>query len=554
MVHSLNARFMLWTTITVLLIVGANFLLDYYDQHLQARAELREKARLIVDQLLAAREFIARNQDSINFDSRGNFEFKHLNPAAVGRGIGEIFNETSNYTLKQTRLDSRARENAPDAFEIEGLRKFRENRSLTEYAREDIVEGKRVYRYMVPLQMHEACLQCHGKPKGEIDIAGYHKEGYELGDLGGAVSVTIPMNKFLASLRSTTFRHLGFFLILAASLLVAMRFLVGRLVVSPLGELETAAVRLGKGDMEVDISDFKGYGEVRKLAGQFQKMAEQLQGLYDSLEERVRHRTLELSAANLELQTQQEALEKANRELENANKLKSHFLAGMSHELRTPLTAIMAFSELLLGRIPPSHQSQKEDLEDIRQNGENLLGLIDNLLDMAKIEAGRYNLNIELVDPVDILFSVEKTMYPLAKKQELRFEVEIAKIPLIYCDAQKIRRVLLNIVGNAFKFTSPGGKVSILANTGKDNQLLINIKDTGIGIACKDQKVIFEPFRQVDDSDARKYKGTGLGLALSKELVEMHGGEIKVESELGKGSTFTILLPEKPERVLTEKG
>ncbi|KKM09550.1 histidine kinase [Clostridiales bacterium PH28_bin88] len=552
MEKGLNARFMFWTTIVVLLIVGINFLMDFREQRLQARAELKEKARVIIQQFMAMREFIACNQDRINYDSQGHFEFKHLNPAAVGRGVGQIFNQWTDYSLKQTRLYPRNAANAPNAFETDGLRRFVEDPSLREYAQEYITAtGKTVFCYMVPMNILESCLPCHGEPAGQLDIAGYPKEGYKLGDLGGALSVAIPMDNFTANLQSTTLRHLAFFVILATAILAAVSFLARRLVISPLGKLKAAAVRLGRGELGVDLTGLKSYGEVRDLARQLQEMARQLKELYENLEEKVEQRTLALREANRELQAQREALHRANEELAQASELKSRFLASMSHELRTPLTSIMALSDLLLERLPPNHGQHRADLEEIKKSGENLLELINNLLDLAKIEAGRHQLNLDLADPVDILIAVEKTTGPLAQKQGLTLEVKMEDVPLIYCDAEKIRRVLLNLVGNAIKFTPAGGQVKLLA-TGKPEtgEVIFQVKDNGIGIAPQDQQLIFEPFRQVDSSDSRKYRGTGLGLSLANELVEMHGGRISVDSEPGRGSTFTVSLPTDPRKLI----
>ncbi|MBO8169495.1 MAG: DUF3365 domain-containing protein [Thermoanaerobacteraceae bacterium] len=548
--HSLRIRFMFWTTVVVLIIVGGNFLLDYQEQKRQMEMELREKARVITHQFLAIREFMAHNQDRINYDSQGHFEFKHLNPAAVGRGVGKIFNERTNYSIKQTRLKPRIVENAPDRFEIAGLQKFREQPQLKEYWGQETKDGKRVYRYMVPLKIRESCLPCHGKPAGKLDIAGYPKEGYELGQLGGAVSVTLPMDSFLASLRANTFRHLGFFLILAAVILAAINFLMQRLVDQPLDKLRLAALKLGKGWMDLDMSDFRAYGEIHQLGEQFQDMARQLKEMYERLEEKVKERTTQLRLANEELKAQREILRKANRELEKANELKSQFLASMSHELRTPLTSIIAFSELMLSDLPEGHETQRENLQEIRDNGTNLLRMIDNLLDLAKIESGHYQINLEVMDLVDVVGSVERMVQPIARKKNVALNTVISDVPLIKADPDKVHRILLNLVGNAVKFTPPGGRVDVTVRyDGQQDEVVMEVADTGIGISKENQEIIFERFRQVDGSDSRKYKGTGLGLALAKELTDMHRGKITVDSQPGRGSIFTVRLPVNLESV-----
>ncbi|NLC76017.1 MAG: HAMP domain-containing histidine kinase, partial [Clostridia bacterium] len=255
--------------------------------------------------------------------------------------------------------------------------------------------------------------------------------------------------------------------------------------------------------------------------------------------------TQELTAANRELREKQLELEEANRKLSVLNKHKSQFLATMSHELRTPLTSIIAFAELLQQQLPPEDQINLQNVEEIRANGENLLVLINDLLDLAQIEAGRYQLRPETMDLVDVIDSVERVIAPLTRQKQIDFSTEFLKeVPLVKADPEKIRRAVLNLAGNAVKFTPEGGKVKISVDFDeKTEEILVSVTDTGIGIKKEDQAYIFERFRQVDGTDARRFRGSGLGLALTKELIEMHGGWVKVTSEINEGSTFTLGLP-----------
>lgn len=232
-------------------------------------------------------------------------------------------------------------------------------------------------------------------------------------------------------------------------------------------------------------------------------------------------------------------------ELEAASRHKSQFLAGVSHELRTPLNAIIGFSEVLLDpSLEVSEEKRSRFLTHILNSGKHLLGLINGILDLSKVEAGRLELEIEPAAISDVLDAAESTMRPLAAKRAIDLRVESdGGIPRIPMDAARIRQVVLNLVGNAIKFTPEGGEVWVRADT-VDERVRVEVGDTGPGIPIEDQERIFLEFEQARVGGAGgKPEGTGLGLALAKKFVEMHGGKIWVESKVGKGSRFFFTLP-----------
>jgi signal transduction histidine kinase len=233
-----------------------------------------------------------------------------------------------------------------------------------------------------------------------------------------------------------------------------------------------------------------------------------------------------------------------SRQLEIANKHKSEFLANMSHELRTPLNAIIGFSEVMLnGMAGPMSGEQKEFAGDIRDSGKHLLTLINDILDLSKIEAGRMELDVA---PFDLPMAMQNAMTLVqgrAERSGIRLETRIASGVTEYQgDERKFKQIVINLLSNAVKFTPEGGKVT-LAAARVNGAYSISVKDTGIGIAPGDQEKIFEEFKQVGSDYARKAEGTGLGLTLTRKLVELHGGTIIVESAPGSGSTFTFTLP-----------
>lgn len=537
--------FMFGTIIVIFVVMSVKFWWDYNERKNQAANELLEKAQVITQQQKAIWEFMIINQDRINYDSEGRFEFKHLNCSTVAMGVGVIFAEMTDYTIKPTNINYRNPLNAPDRFELAALNEFRKEPELKEYWAIDTAEGKEVFRYLSPLKIDESCISCHGEPKGDYDISGYRKEGYQLGDLGGAISLTMPMDIYLHNIRTSIISNAVFLLILVAVCIILIYLLVTRLVTSSLGELEKAVAQVGSGNLNIDLSGLKARGEIRRLSHHFQDMANQLKDLYSTLEQKVEKRTIELEKANEILKQHKIELEEANKKLLEVNKFKSEFLAIMSHELRTPLTSVIAFAEILSLEISPQEEKTRHFLEEIKSSSHILLGLINNILDLAKIEAGKSSLHIETIDLADVITSVEGVVLPLASKKSIKLSVEISpEIPLFKADPEKIRRMIENLVGNAIKFTGENGFVGIKAQYDQaNNEVIIKISDTGIGIKEEEQKYIFEKFTQSDTSISRKYGGTGLGLALAKEIIELHNGWIKVESVVDVGTTFTVGLP-----------
>jgi signal transduction histidine kinase len=233
-----------------------------------------------------------------------------------------------------------------------------------------------------------------------------------------------------------------------------------------------------------------------------------------------------------------------SRQIEAANRHKSEFLANMSHELRTPLNAIIGFSEVLQERLfGELNEKQAEYTDDILTSGRHLLSLINEILDLSKVEAGRMELEKAAFDLPLAIDNARTFVRERATKHGITLDVDIdERLGEFIGDERKIKQILLNLLSNAVKFTPEGGRIGINARQ-TNGAVEIAVSDTGIGIAPEDQPKIFEEFRQVGTDYAHKVEGTGLGLTLAKKFVELHGGKIRVESELGKGSKFTFTLP-----------
>lgn len=530
---------MIGVTTVLVAVLTLNLLWEIQQQKAQAFDDLHEQARTMATQIIAMREFMARVQDKINRDSQGHFEFKGLNPAAVGRGVGEIFAEMSDYRFKQTRLQVRNKTNQPDEFEMEVLQKFAADPSMLEYVGRTGEGSAATFRYMVPLKTEKSCLQCHGGPKGEIDIAGYAKEGLREGELAGALSISIPMERFEQRLAETTKRRAMTIVAFAGLSLVLIGFLTHQLVAHPISNLAAVARRIGRGQWQIEEEKMKRLRadrEMAELVEAMTTMSRQLQELYQGLELKVEERTAQLTEAN-------ERLVKAHGELARLIQNQSEFYTTMTHEFRTPLTAIIGFSQLLLNNTEQESlkEEQREYLFDILESAQRLLQIVNDLLDASRLEAGQLRLNLQPVDLGDVVREVRCSLLPLAKQKGIQVEISLPpELPLARADDLRLVQILMNLVGNAIKFTHQGGAVTVGA-TVQGDQVEVTVHDNGPGIDPADQQVIFELFRRA--SHAEQVGGSGLGLALVKRLVELHQGRIWVESQLGHGATFHFTLP-----------
>jgi signal transduction histidine kinase len=354
------------------------------------------------------------------------------------------------------------------------------------------------------------------------------EEGKKLQRTIGAVRLGLSMTRVDAQL-SSFLKWRGFSLVLFLCLSALAIYVVSVRITRPVNQLTQQAKRMSRGVLNepilVDSRD-----EVGQLATAFNDMARALNDQYLGLESKVAERTKELTWVN--------------EKLAEASEHKSRFLANVNHELRTPLSSIIGYARLLRRETEGQLSSlQHENLEDLLRNAERLLGLIDSLLDFARIEAGKMEVHVEPVKIDGLVQSAAATIEPMLNKELVLVRDVAPDMDPFHTDPEKLRQIIINLLGNAVKFTEQG-EIRISAIQGNGNFKLA-VADTGIGIDKADIESIFEEFDRGRLTNDGSYRGTGLGLAIVKRLVDVLGGSIAVESEVGKGSTFTVTLPVK---------
>lgn len=338
-----------------------------------------------------------------------------------------------------------------------------------------------------------------------------------------------PFTTFLAKLAG---------LALVFTILVsAFAYIVAERIIRPLKSLKVGADMIGQGKLDYRL-DIRTGDEIESLANDFNRMAENLRESRHTLmewnaqlEEEIKRRTYDLRIAN--------------EELRRADRMKSEFLTNMSHELRTPLNSIIGFSEVLMDNLYGDlNEKQQRYVSNVHVSGQHLLQLISDILDLSKVEAGKMELYYNSISMKDFLANIVAAFRVQSQQKQLAMSYHVEEVEEVTADITRLKQILFNLVSNAVKFTPDHGSIEIAARP-RDEFVEISVKDSGIGIRKEDQQIIFQEFRQLDASFTRKYEGTGLGLALTRKLVELHGGKVWVESEEGRGSTFFVLLPNR---------
>lgn len=569
-------RFKIAVSIGVIMIalMAVDILWNLSLQNAQAENEAREKAEVLAAEMRAAWDFVDMNQEVISRAEDGAFRTKHLVCVVAAKSISMLFTSETDYSIRFTNDTPRQAANAPDAFEQEALAAFNADPDRKAFWRVvDAGDGTRVFRYTEPLYVTESCLECHGDPVGELDQYGYPKEGMQVGQVGGAMSITEPMGIYAAGIQDSMMQQAIMVLFMMVAAFIGLYFVTSQLVLQPIDELRSAAGAVGKGDFNYTLTvpdpGERPRDELAELTGEFDRMARDLEALYADLEGQVRSKTDDLMVLNDMLNYQKRELKVALDRLGDEVAYKNEFFAIVSHELRTPLTSILAYARILNADDSLAPKT-REAVGEIESNATLLLNMVNNILVISKHAAKKDELLPEPVDFVDLAQFVRKALAPIAEGKDVRLTCTVApNVPLSMADWEKLRRILENLVNNAIKYTHRGGFVRLTigfedgetdshsesekadtnAPDGEDaaaGWIVMRVADDGMGIAPEELDQIFELYKQAGQSANRRYRGTGLGLAVVRDLTELHGGTVTVESRVKEGSTFTVRIPYVP--------
>lgn len=534
----------------MVVLMGVDTVWNLHLQTTQAQNEAHEKAEVLAAEMRAAWDFVDMNQNVINRNEDGTFRTKHLVCVVAAKSISMLFTTETDYSIRFTNETPRQQANAPDTFEKEALDAFNADPNLKAYyAVERGADGSQVFRYLEPLPVTESCLECHGDPVGELDQYGYAKEGMQLGQVGGAMSITEPMDIYEAGVQSSVCQQVVMVLCMMLAAFAAVYLVTSRLVLRPIDNLRHAAKSVSEGDFSYQLDQGRtslgGCDELTALASDFDHMARDLQALYEDLEGQVRSKTDDLMVLNDLLNYQKRELKEALDRLGEEVSYKNEFFAIVSHELRTPLTSILAYARILSDDDTLTPKT-RDAVREIESNATLLLDMVNNILAISKHAAGKDELMLEPVDFVDLVGYVKKALDPIAASKDVALAGRVAAdVPLSMADWEKLRRILENLVSNAIKYTHRNGAVQVAVSFDGRN-IIMQVSDDGMGIAPDELDDIFELYKQAGQSANRRYRGTGLGLAVVSNLTDLHGGSVSVESKVKEGSTFTVRIPYIP--------
>jgi signal transduction histidine kinase len=422
-----------------------------------------------------------------------------------------------------------ARNEAQDRFERQLLVDFAENDQLFENSRQ--LPSDHVVVYYGAVRAMASCLGCHN----EINRERAKKQSIDIPELreNGLIAVVKVKMRTEAIENSI---HLNRAILISTALVTALLIMAGSyliiryVIVKPVKHLKEVSDAISAGELNVR-SEIQTGDEFEDLSHAFNRMLRNLVSMQDRLRK-----------VNTDLDRKVDELARVNLALYESNRIKSDFLATMSHELRTPLNSILGFSEVLLSGQPLTEKQQRW-VTNIQSGGQRLLALINDILDLAKIEAGKMEVRIEEFGVAEVADGLLNMFRPMAQKKniDLRSHVDPG-LPSLRQDPVKFQQILSNLLSNAIKFTPEGGRV-VLKATADGDAVVVTVVDTGVGIAPEDQELVFERFRQAANPMTREHAGTGLGLSIVRELSKLLGGEVTLQSELGRGSTFTLRLP-----------
>lgn len=453
-------------------------------------------------------------------------------PAMVTKDLARYTKDRELFWFHITSLKLINPENAPDAFEKNALARF-EKENLKELNTIEIIEGSSYFRYISPLYVQESCMPCHGA------------QGYKVGDVRGAISITLPMSKTVAMINENKKYMFWAGIITVLSTMTALYFMLKKVVLSPLNNLKESISEFSKGRYSEDRK-LKTGDEFEEICRAFEEMTLKINEYHRTLNEKINSATYDLTEMN-------KKLNKANNLLQDANNKKSDFIARASHELRTPLTSIKGAMDYISAKLTlfSDKSPDRKSVEDlcvffdvIKKNAERLIRMVNGMLDLERIELGAYDCKFV---PVNLSHLIAETLTYLqvnADEKGIFFSARIPERLPAVVDEDRIKQVLINLISNAIKFSPEGSEITLKAYI-ENGYIMTEVCDEGEGIKPSSKEQLFEKFYKEGNKE-----GAGLGLSICKSIIDAHKGIIDAKINTGKisGSCFYFKIPASGEK------
>jgi len=503
----------------ILVLMAGTFIWYSYRMERIVYRGIRDQARLVAGRILTTEHW--KRMEHTDFHRNVETLDQHLSPDEVPLHSWRYITPDGQVKLEKGKLP-RGADKQPriSGFERRSLASLRKRTDIIDRAR--VAQGSsNLYLYIRAIRLEPSCTkECHGEARGQPRY------------LKALLSTKLDMKEPRQAIFWNWAVLMSSGLVIVMLAMGASYLIVRFVVVGPVEHLQEVASEVTAGNLEVR-SDIQTGDEFQQFGGAFNRMLEHLQSSQE-----------ELRRANVALDAKFDELAQANMALYEMNRLKSEFLSTVTHELRTPLNSILGFSDVLLeGGFGTLGDRQRRYVDNIRSSGGQLLNMINDVLDLSKIDSGQMEISVSEFSFYDLAEGLLVTWREMASRKQLSVEGDVKPgIPILRTDRVKLQQVLQNLLSNAVKFTPEGGRVKLAAHVEND-QLVVAVSDTGEGISETDQQIVFEKFRQGDSGLTRQTDGTGLGLSIAKELCRLLGGTVAVASTLGRGSTFTVRLP-----------